>query len=145
MNIEIREQSFNAYEELQTYEQGMQERNKIGACANFIGAMRDVNDGQQVTSMTLEHYEGMTEKQLEEICEEAKDKWKLIDILILHRVGKIKITDHIVLVGVWSQHRKEAFEACRFIMEYLKSKAPFWKKENTVNGERWVESNTKGY
>lgn len=145
MKIEILEKDFNAYEELQAYEQSLEQRNIVGACANFIGSMRDVNEGQQVTSMVLEHYAGMTEKQLQEICEEAQQEWDLIDILVLHRVGKIEITDHIVLVGVWSSHRKEAFEACRFIMEYLKSKAPFWKKEQTVEGDRWVESNTKGY
>lgn len=145
MKIEIREQQFNAYEELQAYEQGLQQRNIVGACSNFIGSMRDVNEGQQVTSMELEHYAGMTEKQLQAICEEAQGKWELIDVLVLHRIGKVEITGHIVLVGVWSSHRKEAFEACRFIMEYLKSKAPFWKKEQTMEGEKWVESNTKGY
>ena len=106
--------------------------------------MRDFNEGESVRSMTLEHYPGMTEKHLEKICEDAHQKWDLIESLIIHRVGLIEIADPIVLVCVWSEHRAEAFDACRFIMEDLKSKAPFWKQELTSGGSCWVEKNTPG-
>jgi molybdopterin synthase catalytic subunit len=118
---------------------------KYGAAATFVGTMRDFNDGDEVQGMTLEHYPGMTEKQLGLIVEEAFAKWSLLDALLLHRVGELKPQEPIVLVAVWSAHRKDAFEACRFIMEALKSRAPFWKKEQLDTGHRWVEKNTKGY
>ena len=95
--------------------------------------------------MTLEHYPDMTEKHLNAIAREATEKWNLIDILLLHRIGKIEIGDDIVLVASWSAHRKEAFESCRVIMEDLKSSAPFWKKEETTEGGKWVEKNTDGF
>ena len=108
--------------------------------------MRDFNEGDGVTGMTLEHYPGMTERHLEQIAEEASQKWGLLDTLIYHRVGKLAPNDPIVLVAVWSSHRKEAFEACRWLMEELKSKAPFWKKELLEGGgSRWIEKNTAGY
>lgn len=117
----------------------------IGAVVNFIGLMRDFNEGDQVNKMTLEHYPGMTEKHLEAICAEAGERWDLLDTLVVHRVGDLQPNDPIVLVAVWSAHRKDAFEASRFIMEDLKSKAPFWKKEQLSEGARWVEKNTAGY
>ena len=117
---------------------------QYGATASFVGTMRDFNEGESVRSMTLEHYPGMTEKHLEKICEDARQKWDLLDTLILHRIGDIQIADPIVLVCVWSAHRAEAFDACRFIMEDLKSKAPFWKQESTATGRRWVDKNTSG-
>jgi len=117
---------------------------QYGATASFVGTMRDFNEGEPVQSMTLEHYPGMTEKHLEKICTEAKQKWDLLDTLVVHRVGDIKISEPIVLVCVWSAHRAEAFDACRFIMEDLKSKAPFWKQESTSEGKRWVDKNTLG-
>jgi len=95
--------------------------------------------------MTLEYYPGMTEKHLRKICEDACKQWAILDALILHRVGVIEIGDPMVLVSIWTAHRGDAFDACRFIMEDLKSKAPFWKKEMLKDGERWVESNTSGY
>ena len=95
--------------------------------------------------MTLEHYPGMTEKHLEAIANDAIERWKLLDVFILHRVGKVKIGEDIVLVATWSAHRKEAFESCRMIMEQLKSGAPFWKKEETTTGARWVKKNTEGF
>ena len=107
--------------------------------------MRDFNEGDEVTGMELEYYPGMTEKHLEKICNEARSKWTVLDILLLHRVGKINIGEPIVLVTVWTSHRGDAFDACRFIMEDLKSKAPFWKKETLVDGQRWVDCNTSGY
>lgn len=112
----------------------------IGAVASFIGLMRDMNQGEYVKQMTLEHYPGMTEKAIGEIVDEAKERWKLIKVRVIHRVGKLEPTDPIVLVVVACSHRAAAFEACEFIMDYLKTRAPFWKKEVTRKGERWVES-----
>ena len=103
----------------------------IGAIASFIGLVRDVNDGEAVAGMTLEHYPGMTEKALAGIVAEAKDRWDIIDALVIHRVGELKPLDQIVLVVVTGAHRGEAFAACEFIMDYLKTQAPFWKKEQT--------------
>lgn len=133
-----------AYAEMQYYLDSLDIVGKYGATANFVGTMRDFNEDKTITSMTLEHYPGMTEKHLETIAKEAIEKWKLLDVLILHRVGKIKISEDIVLVATWSEHRKEAFESCRIIMEQLKSGAPFWKKEETTSGSKWVEKNTAG-
>ncbi len=113
---------------------------KIGAVVSFIGQVRDLNDDQIVQTLTLEHYAGMTEKALLTIELEAKSRWNLIDSLIIHRVGTLKPLDQIVLVAVSSAHRGEAFKACEFIMDFLKTKAPFWKKESTPTGERWVEA-----
>jgi len=113
---------------------------KIGAVASFIGLVRDMNDGADVDEMTLEHYPGMTEKSLEAIVAEARGRWEIIDALVIHRYGALKPGDNIVLVIVAGSHRKEAFAACEFIMDYLKTQAPFWKKENTSEGERWVDA-----
>ena len=118
---------------------------KYGAAATFVGTMRDFNEGDEVQGMTLEHYPGMTEKQLQLVLDEAFARWKLIDALLIHRVGELKPQEPIVLVAVWSAHRKDAFEACRSIMEVLKSSAPFWKKEKLKQGYRWVEKNSDGY
>lgn len=113
---------------------------KVGAVAAFIGVARDVNDGERVAAMTLEHYPGMTEQALEDICAQARARWKLIDVLVVHRVGTLRPTDPIVLVVVTSSHRGEAFAACEFVMDYLKTDAPFWKREATAQGSRWVEA-----
>jgi len=144
MPVEILKVPFNPWQLIEQYQQKMQQAGKFGATASFIGSMRDFNEGQQVDGMTLEYYPGMTDKHLEDICKAAYDKWDLIDTLLIHRVGEIKIADPMVMVVVWSAHRKDAFEACRFIMEDLKSKAPFWKQESTAEGKRWVEKNTPG-
>jgi molybdopterin synthase catalytic subunit len=144
MKIEIRTEPFNPWREIHGHQEQLQKDGQFGALASFIGSMRDFNEGEQVTEMQLEHYPGMTEKHLKEICDEANKKWDLIEILVLHRVGEINIGDPIVLVCVWSAHRAAAFDACRFIMEDLKSKAPFWKQEILKNGKRWVEKNTPG-
>ncbi len=114
----------------------------IGAVAAFVGQVRDLNEGDQVSELVLEHYPGMTEKSLQSIIEQAKKRWDVIDALIVHRVGKLKPLDQIVLVLVASSHRKEAFAACEFMMDYLKTEAPFWKKEQTPAGSRWVEAKT---
>ncbi len=113
---------------------------RVGAVAAFVGTVRDVNDAASVADMTLEHYPGMTEKALEAIVTEAKSRWDIVEALVIHRVGRLRPADQIVLVGVTSAHRGEAFAACEFIMDYLKTRAPFWKKEATASGERWGEA-----
>jgi molybdopterin synthase catalytic subunit len=113
---------------------------RVGAVAAFIGLVRDINDAAAVSTLTLEHYPGMTEKALSRIVDEAKSRWKIYDALVIHRVGELKPTDQIVLVVVTGAHRGEVFAACEFIMDYLKTRAPFWKKEQTPAGERWVEA-----
>ena len=112
----------------------------IGAVVSFIGQVRDLNHGDNVATMTLEHYPGMTEKSLAGIIEQAQARWQVADALIVHRVGVLKPLDQIVLVLVASVHRKDAFLACEFMMDYLKTEAPFWKKEQTPSGERWLEA-----
>ena len=113
---------------------------KIGAIASFIGLVRDINEGDDIAVMTLEHYPGMTEKALEAIVVTARERWDILDALVVHRIGALRPTDQIVLVVVSSAHRGEAFAACEFIMDYLKTEAPFWKKEQTDKGGRWVEA-----
>ena len=113
---------------------------RIGAVASFIGVARERNDGATVATMTLEHYPGMTEAVLEQIVAQAKSRWSVYEILVIHRIGALKPVDQIVLVVVTSAHRGEAFAACEFVMDYLKTEAPFWKKESTPAGEHWVEA-----
>jgi molybdopterin synthase catalytic subunit len=113
---------------------------RVGAVVSFLGTVRDINDGSQVKGMTLEHYPGMTEKALQEILDQAKSRWDIYSTLVIHRVGSLMPEDQIVLVVVTSAHRGEAFTACEFIMDYLKTAAPFWKKEDTPEGARWVDA-----
>jgi molybdopterin synthase catalytic subunit len=119
---------------------------KVGGVAAFVGLVRDVNeaasgkDGYAVGAMTLEHYPGMTEKAIARIVAEARGRWQVLDCTVIHRVGELRPTDQIVLVVVASGHRGDAFAACEFIMDYLKTRAPFWKKEATPAGARWVEA-----
>jgi molybdopterin synthase catalytic subunit len=113
---------------------------KVGAVASFIGVVRDLNEGDHVAEMTLEHYPGMTEKALEKMVAEARSRWDIYDALVIHRVGTLKPGDQIVLVVITGAHRGEAFQACEFLMDYLKTRAPFWKKETTPGGSRWVEA-----
>jgi len=147
MKIQLHPDSFNPWQELQDYQQQRlsKQQGEFGATASFVGTMRDFNEGDQVSAMTLEYYPGMTEKQLGKIADDAQQRWELIDVLIEHRVGEIKPGQPIVLVAVWSIHRGNAFDACRFVMEELKHHAPFWKKEVLEEQSRWVESNTDGY
>lgn len=143
MTVQIRKHAFDAYEEVRSYQQDcLHAAGKYGATAIFIGTMRDFNEGDEVKSMTLEHYPGMTEQYLEKIVQDAAGRWQLVDSLIIHRIGTIQPDDAIVLVAVWSAHRAAAFDASRYLMEELKSRAPFWKKEKLSKGERWVEKNT---
>lgn len=127
-------------------ESNMQGKTNFGATANFIGTMRDFNEGDDVSFMELEHYPQMTEKQLNQIVDNASEEWPIQNALIVHRVGKILPGEPIMLVAVWSAHRAAAFDACRYLMEELKHRAPFWKKEQLVTGEsRWIDKNTDGY
>lgn len=142
MLIEIKDQSFEPYHYLLDYQSKADFAGKYGATAVFIGSMREFNQGDDVEAMLLEHYPGMTEKYLQKISEEAASKWDILDSLIVHRVGEMLPNDPIVLVAVWSAHRAAAFDASRYLMEELKSRAPFWKKETLSENARWVEKNT---
>ena len=136
-NIRVQHEDFDAGIETTALRKG---NAKIGAIASFVGLVRDINDNTGIASLTLEHYPGMTEKALAKIVAEAESRWVLLGCTVIHRVGTLKPTDQIVLVIVASSHRGHAFEACEFIMDYLKTDAPFWKKEVTSEGERWVDS-----
>ncbi len=145
MPVRILESDYDAWSTLDHFEKQNLEQAHFGACAAFTGSMRDFNQGDSVIGMTLEHYPGMTEKQLEVIIDEAKNRWPLDEALIIHRVGQINPGETIVLTACWSIHRADAFEACRFLMEELKTRAPFWKNEKLAdNSNRWVEKNTPG-
>ena len=137
MSVRVHEQDFDVSVELAAMRRG---NPKIGAIASFVGVVRDINEGSSVATMTLEHYPGMTEKAITEIIDQARGRWEVLDALVIHRVGTLKPTDQIVLVIVASTHRGDAFAACEFIMDFLKTRAPFWKKEITPNGARWVDA-----
>jgi molybdopterin synthase catalytic subunit len=137
MKIAVQTETFDLASEIAAL---YRDNPKVGALATFLGLVRDVNEGDGVNTLTLEHYPGMTEKSLEQIARDAMARWDLIDVTVLHRVGELRPTDPIVLVAVASGHRGEAFAACEFIMDYLKTRAPFWKKEVTPEGERWIEA-----
>jgi molybdopterin synthase catalytic subunit len=137
MPVRIQTEDFDLSAEILNLRRG---NTGIGAVASFVGLVRDLDHGTAVTEMTLEHYPGMTEKALAEIVEEAKRRWNIIDALVIHRIGPLKPTDQIVLVAVSSAHRGDAFAACEFIMDYLKTRAPFWKKEQTEAGAHWVDA-----
>lgn len=137
MSVRVQTEDFNAGDEIKRL-QGA--RRDIGAVVSFVGLVRDINDGDTVAQLKLEHYPGMTEKALNKIVEQAKARWNIMDVLVIHRVGTLQPCDQIVLVAVAGAHRGEAFAACEFVMDYLKTEAPFWKKELTPTGERWVEA-----
>ena len=138
--------AFDPWKSLAAYQTTHLTDGHFGATATFVGSMRDFNEGDAVSAMTLEYYPGMTEVQLQSIIDDAHSQWTLDDALIVHRVGEITPGEPIVLVACWSAHRAAAFDACRFLMEALKSRAPFWKKETlTDQSHRWVEKNTDGY
>ena len=112
----------------------------VGAVCSFVGTVRDRNDGSAVSAMELEHYPGMTEKAIEDMIDEAFRRFDIRAARVIHRVGPLQVQDQIVLVAVTSSHRGESFQACEFLMDYLKKQAPFWKKETTPEGERWVDA-----
>lgn len=134
--ISVQEADFSVAEEYERLAQGT----SAGAVVTFIGKVRDFNQGDDVTGLSLEHYPGMTEKSLEKIVEQANARWPLIATRVIHRVGDLELGDQIVFVGVSSAHRGAAFQACEFIMDYLKTQAPFWKKERTAETTRWVDA-----
>ena len=137
MTVRIQSGPFDAQAEADALRRGDHD---VGAVVTFVGTVRDVNEGDAVSTLELEHYPGMTEKALEAIEAEARARFDVRGILVVHRVGPLAPGDPIVLVAVTSAHRGAAFDACRFVMDYLKTRAPFWKKERTPHGERWVEA-----
>jgi molybdopterin synthase catalytic subunit len=137
MKISVQIEAFDLAAEVAALYRG---NPKVGAVASFLGLVRDINQGQGISAMTLEHYPGMTEKALETIVQDARARWEVLDVCVIHRVGALSPTDPIVLVAVASGHRGDAFAACEFIMDYLKTRAPFWKKETTSDGEKWVDA-----
>lgn len=137
MTVRVQTEDFDVSREIAAVREG---NPRIGAIASFVGVVRDMNDGDSVAEMTLEHYPGMTEKSIEAIITEARGRWDVMNARVIHRVGTLKPLDQIVLVVVASGHRGDAFAACEFIMDYLKTRAPFWKKEQTPNGGRWVDA-----
>jgi molybdopterin synthase catalytic subunit len=137
VTVRVQTADFDAGAEIAALRRG---NPRIGAVASFIGVVRDVNEDKAVSEMTLEHYPGMTEKAIEAIIGQARSRWNVLDARVIHRIGKLRPTDQIVLVAIASEHRGDAFAACEFIMDYLKTRAPFWKKEQAGTGARWVEA-----
>jgi molybdopterin synthase catalytic subunit len=137
MPVRVQTADFDLSEEVRALRAG---RPDVGAVVTFVGTVRDMNEGASVAELELEHYPGMTEKALEEIVDKALARFSLADALVVHRVGPMRPQEQIVLVVTLSAHRGEAFAACEFIMDYLKSEAPFWKKEQTPEGARWVDA-----
>ncbi|HET6492732.1 MAG TPA: molybdopterin synthase catalytic subunit MoaE [Burkholderiales bacterium] len=137
MTVRVQQEDFDTGAEIAALRRA---NAKVGAVASFVGIVRDVNEGGAVEEMALEHYPGMTERSIEEIITQARGRWKIYDALVVHRIGTLRPTDQIVLVVVTSGHRADAFAACEFIMDYLKTRAPFWKKEKTPSGARWVDA-----
>ena len=137
MTVRVQTADFDAGQEIARLRGGDM---RVGAVATFIGTVRDVNDATTITGLTLEHYPGMTEAALDEIVAEARQRFDIRDALVVHRVGALVPGDQIVLVVVTGAHRGAAFDACEFVMDWLKTRAPFWKKERLPDGERWVEA-----
>ncbi|MCC4116228.1 molybdopterin synthase catalytic subunit MoaE [Aromatoleum toluclasticum] len=137
MTVSVQAEDFDVGAEIAALSAG---RNEVGAVATFLGLVRDVSGGSSVGAMTLEHYPGMTETSLEEIVTQARARWSLYAVRVIHRFGRLEPGDRIVFVGVAGAHRGETFAACEFIMDYLKTRAPFWKLEETPEGARWVDA-----
>ncbi len=137
MRVRVQEADFDLTTEISLLRQA---RPDVGAVVAFIGLVRDVNAGASVSELTLEHYPAMTQKALASIAEQAQQRWEVDEVLVIHRVGRLLPMDQIVLVAVAGAHRGPAFHACEFIMDYLKTQAPFWKKEQTSDGAHWVEA-----
>jgi molybdopterin synthase catalytic subunit len=143
MSIRVQKEGFDPWREVANYQAAHRPDwgGQYGATAVFVGSLRDFNQGHPVSGMSLEHYPGMTEGYLEKISAEARSRWELLDTLVIHRYGPLSPGDPIVLVAVWSAHRDAAFGACRYLIDELKTRAPFWKQETTPGGLRWVEEN----
>lgn len=144
MATRILDQTFDPWHAFAQHQQSHAEANKFGATATFVGTMRDFNDGDTVQSMLLEHYPEMTARYLEQLEQDARQRWDLLACLIIHRVGDIHPNDPIVAIACWSAHRRAALDACAWLIETLKHQAPFWKKEMRQQGAYWVEKNTEG-
>ncbi len=146
MTVLVVDQAFNPWQAMQDYQASFLSSGQCGATSVFVGNMRDFNAGDTVTAMWLEHYPGMTENQISQIIEQAKQQWQILDMLIMHRVGRVTPNETLVLVAAWASHRGDAIDAVRYGIESLKHQAPFWKKELLIDGtERWVAANTTGY
>lgn len=141
MTITIATKAFDPLQTLAEHQTTLQ-AGRYGAMVNFIGTVRDFSDDANIHTLELEHYPGMTEKELARIAEEARTRWEALDTLIVHRVGKIMAGEPIVLTAAWAEHREAAFAACRHMIETLKTEAPFWKQEHLQDGTRWVTHNT---
>jgi len=139
-SITVQTDDFNIADEYQAL---CGQNTETGAIVFFSGLVRDRNEGSDVTGLFLEHYPGMTERSLEDIVKQARLRWPILQVRLIHRIGQLDINDQIVFVGVSSAHREAAFDACRFIMDFLKTEAPFWKKETRTDGHHWIESQTK--
>ena len=144
MSSKIIDSAFEPWQEIQQHQSQSNLDKQFGATATFLGSMRDFNDDADVSAMTLEHYPEMTARYLDKLEQEARQKWSLLDCLIIHRVGQILPADSIVLIACWSAHRRAALDATSWLIEELKQRAPFWKKETRKEGTRWVEKNTDG-
>lgn len=144
MSTHISLHAFDPWRAIAEHQQQSALDKQFGATASFVGTMRDFNDNATVSRMVLEHYPEMTQHYLEQLENQAQQKWALLDSLIIHRVGEISPVDPIVLIACWSAHRRAALDACSWLIEELKHNAPFWKKESGQNGDRWVEKNTDG-
>lgn len=140
MKIRLLAEAFDPWQEIVRYQSEQSGlAGKFGATAVFVGTLRDFNQGAAVSSMTLEHYAPMTEKHLDRVAREAAARWPIEDVLVIHRYGELLPNDPIVCVAVWAAHRDAAFAACRYVIDELKMRAPFWKQELTKKGRRWVE------
>ncbi|MDH5358689.1 MAG: molybdenum cofactor biosynthesis protein MoaE [Gammaproteobacteria bacterium] len=144
MTSHISATAFDPWHAINDHQQQSGLDSQFGATATFIGSMRDFNDNTDVSQMVLEHYPEMTSRYLDKLELEARERWPLLDCLIIHRVGEINPADPIVLIACWSAHRRAALDACSWLIEELKHRAPFWKKETRQDGERWLEHNTDG-
>ena len=144
MATHIIEHPYDPWQAIAEHQKNTTLQTQFGATATFIGTMRDFNDNADVSAMTLEHYPAMTQHYLEKLIDEAKTQWDLLDVLIMHRVGEINPAEPIMLIACWSAHRRASLDACSWLIEELKHRAPFWKKETRADGECWVEKNTDG-
>ena len=144
MTIRLLAEAFDPWREIARHQEGQPAlAGKFGATTVFIGTLRDFNQGHAVQAMTLEHYAPMTRKHLERVAHEASARWPIADLLVIHRYGELRLSDPIVCVAVWAERREAAFAACRYVIDELKTRAPFWKQEQTAQGQRWVEPETK--
>ena len=143
MPVLLLESDFSPYQRLEDYQAQCVRPGENGAAVSFVGTLRDMHDDQVIEGMTIECYPDMALKEIATICEEATDQWLISDSLVIHRYGNVDPGDTLVLVAVWSTHRQQAFDACRYIIHYLKHKAPFWKQEKTSQGQHWVATNTE--